>query len=65
MGITESTFVVIGTDRDRKTGALKVLLAHNDGTGPLSSKSLKTLTPGFLKAARMIISSICTFGNSI
>jgi hypothetical protein len=33
MGITESTFVVIGTDRDRKTGALKVLLAHNDGTG--------------------------------
>ena len=30
---TESTFVVIGTDRDRKTGALKVLLAHNDGTG--------------------------------
>ena len=30
---TESTFVVIGTDRDRKTGALKVLLTHNDGTG--------------------------------
>ena len=28
---TQSTFVVIGTDRDRKTGALRVLLAHNDG----------------------------------
>ena len=25
--------VVIGTDRDRKTGALRALLAHNDGTG--------------------------------
>ena len=30
---TESTFVVIGTDRDRKTGALRALLAHNDGAG--------------------------------
>ena len=30
---TESTFVVIGTDRDRKTGALRALFAHNDGTG--------------------------------
>ena len=30
---TQSTFVVIGTDRDRKTGALRALLAHNDGTG--------------------------------
>ena len=30
---TESTFVVIGTDRDRKTGALRVLLAHNDDAG--------------------------------
>jgi len=30
---TESTFVVIGTERDRKTGALRALLAHNDGTG--------------------------------
>jgi bifunctional non-homologous end joining protein LigD len=29
---TESTFVVIGTDRDRKTGALRALLAHNDGS---------------------------------
>ena len=29
----ESTFVVIGTDRDRKTGALRALLAHNDGSG--------------------------------
>jgi bifunctional non-homologous end joining protein LigD len=28
---TESTFVVVGTDRDRKTGALRALLAHNDG----------------------------------
>ena len=27
---TESTFVVIGTDRDRKTGALRALLAHDD-----------------------------------
>jgi hypothetical protein len=26
--------VVIGTDRDRKTGALRALLAHNDGSGP-------------------------------
>ena len=25
---TESTFVVVGTDRDRKTGALRALLAH-------------------------------------
>jgi hypothetical protein len=24
---------VIGTDRDRKTGALRTLLAHNDGSG--------------------------------
>jgi len=30
---TESTFVVVGTDRDRKTGALRALLAHNDGAG--------------------------------
>jgi bifunctional non-homologous end joining protein LigD len=30
---TESTFVVIGTDRDCKTGALRALLAHNDGSG--------------------------------
>jgi DNA ligase D-like protein (predicted ligase) len=29
----ESTFVVVGTDRDRKTGALRALLAHNDGFG--------------------------------
>jgi DNA ligase D-like protein (predicted ligase) len=27
---TESTFVVVGTDRDRKTGALMALLAHSD-----------------------------------
>jgi DNA ligase D-like protein (predicted ligase) len=30
---TESTFVVIGTDRDRKTGALRALLAHPDSEG--------------------------------
>jgi bifunctional non-homologous end joining protein LigD len=30
---TESTFVVIGTDRDRKTGALRALLAHKDSAG--------------------------------
>src|SRR4029078_11607487 len=30
---TESTFVVVGTDRDRKTGALRALLARNDGSG--------------------------------
>src|SRR5262249_40597206 len=30
---TESTFVVIGTDRDRKTGALRALLAHPDTAG--------------------------------
>jgi hypothetical protein len=30
---TESTFVVVGTDRDRKTGGLRALLAHNDGFG--------------------------------
>ena len=29
---TESTFVVVGTDRDRKTGAVRALLAHNDGS---------------------------------
>jgi DNA ligase D-like protein (predicted ligase) len=28
---TESTFVVVGTDRDRKTGALRALLAHPYG----------------------------------
>jgi bifunctional non-homologous end joining protein LigD len=28
---TESIFVVVGTDRDRKTGALMALLAHSDG----------------------------------
>jgi len=28
---TESTFVVVGTDRDRETGALMALLAHSDG----------------------------------
>jgi ATP-dependent DNA ligase len=28
---TESTFVVVGTDRDRKTGALMALLAYSDG----------------------------------
>ena len=30
---TESTFVVVGTDRDRKTGAVRALLVHNDGYG--------------------------------
>src|SRR5262245_19912547 len=30
---TESTFVVAGTDRDRKTGALRALLAHTDDFG--------------------------------
>jgi bifunctional non-homologous end joining protein LigD len=30
---TESTFVVIGTDQDRKTGALRSLLAHKDSAG--------------------------------
>jgi bifunctional non-homologous end joining protein LigD len=30
---TESTFVVVGTDRDRKTGALRVLLSHPDSDG--------------------------------
>jgi len=29
----QSTFVVIGTDRDRKTGALRALLAHKDSAG--------------------------------
>jgi bifunctional non-homologous end joining protein LigD len=30
---TQSTFVVIGTDRDHKTGALRALLAHKDSAG--------------------------------
>ena len=30
---TESKFVVVGTDRDRKTGALRALLAHTDDFG--------------------------------
>ena len=30
---TQSAFVVIGTDRDRKTGALRALLAHKDSAG--------------------------------
>ena len=30
---TESTFVVVGTDRDRKTGAPRALLAHPDSAG--------------------------------
>ena len=25
--------MVVGTDRDRKTGAVRALLAHNDGSG--------------------------------
>jgi bifunctional non-homologous end joining protein LigD len=31
---TESAFAAVGTDRDRKTGALRALLAHNDSSGP-------------------------------
>ena len=30
---TETVFVVIGTDRDRKTGALRALLAHPNSSG--------------------------------
>jgi bifunctional non-homologous end joining protein LigD len=30
---TESTFVVVGTDRDRKNGALTALLAHPNSEG--------------------------------
>jgi bifunctional non-homologous end joining protein LigD len=30
---TESMIVVVGTDRDRKTGALRALLAHHDSAG--------------------------------
>jgi DNA ligase D-like protein (predicted ligase) len=30
---TQSTFVVIGTDRDRKSGALRALLAHKNSAG--------------------------------
>jgi bifunctional non-homologous end joining protein LigD len=30
---TESSFVVVGTDRDRETGALRALLAHPDSEG--------------------------------
>ena len=30
---TESNFVVVGTDRDRKTGVLRVLLSHPDSDG--------------------------------
>ena len=30
---TEATFIVVGTDRDPKTGALRALLAHNDDVG--------------------------------
>jgi DNA ligase D-like protein (predicted ligase) len=30
---TESTFVVVATDRDRKTGALRALLAHPESAG--------------------------------
>jgi bifunctional non-homologous end joining protein LigD len=30
---TESIFLLIGTDRDRKTGALRALLAHKDSAG--------------------------------
>jgi bifunctional non-homologous end joining protein LigD len=30
---TESIFVVIGTDRDRTTGAIRALLAHPDSEG--------------------------------
>jgi bifunctional non-homologous end joining protein LigD len=32
---TEANFIVIGTDRDRKTGALRALLAHADSDGLL------------------------------
>jgi bifunctional non-homologous end joining protein LigD len=30
---TESTFIVVGTDRDRKTGALRALLARSESAG--------------------------------
>ena len=36
---TESTFVVIGTDRDRKSGALRALLAHTSLVFPRNRRS--------------------------
>src|SRR5262245_17020915 len=40
---TESTFVVVGTDRDRKTGALRALLAHPDDFGLIYAGAAFTL----------------------
>jgi bifunctional non-homologous end joining protein LigD len=39
---TESTFVVIGTERDRKTEALRALLAHADSAGLNPQRAMTT-----------------------
>src|SRR5262245_19033336 len=43
---TESTFVVVGTDRDRKTGALRALLAHTDDFGLIYAGAAFIALPG-------------------
>ena len=40
--------MVVGTDRDRKTGALRALLAHNDGSGLIYAGAQKNLGPSGL-----------------
>jgi ATP-dependent DNA ligase len=41
--LTEANFMVIGTDRDRKTGALRALLAHSDSAGLIYAGAAFTL----------------------
>src|SRR5262245_21236709 len=43
---TESTFVVVGTDRDRKTGALRALLARSDAFGLIYAGAAFIALPG-------------------
>jgi bifunctional non-homologous end joining protein LigD len=66
---TESTFVVIGTDRDRKTGALSALLAHpNSGGLNYAGAAFVALTDDarteFLLEVERLATSLATFKSS-
>jgi bifunctional non-homologous end joining protein LigD len=64
---TESTFIVVGTDRDRKTGALMALLAHSAG---LNYAGAAFITLGgderkeFLAEVERLTTSWCAFTSS-
>ena len=66
---TESTFVVIGTDRDRKTGALRALLAHpNSGSLNYAGAAFIALRDGarteFLAELERLTTSWAAFKSS-